>query len=75
VDEQGRTGTRDRYVLRVFNPTEETVEGEVALWFPVRRAAQVTMEEKHVRDLEVKDSRVISVTLASRQVMSILLEV
>jgi len=73
VDEYGKTGTRDRYVLRICNPTEETVEGEVALWFPVRSAAQVTMEEKHVRDLEVKENRVIPVSLASRQVASILL--
>ncbi|TVQ73488.1 MAG: hypothetical protein EA363_03160, partial [Balneolaceae bacterium] len=73
VDEHSRTGTRDRYVLRIYNPTEETVEGEVSLWFPVRSAAQVTMEEKHIRDLEVKNSRVIPVTLSSRQVMSIML--
>ncbi|TVQ74441.1 MAG: hypothetical protein EA363_01685, partial [Balneolaceae bacterium] len=73
VDEHGNTGTGDRYVLRIYNPTEETVEGEAALWFPVRSAAQVTMEEKHVRDLEVNKGSVIPVSLASRQVMSILL--
>jgi len=75
VDEDGRTGSRDRYVLRICNPTEDTVDGGVYLWFPVRSSVQVTMEEKHVRDLEVKDGRVIPVTLASRQVMSILLKV
>ncbi len=75
VDEDGRFGSRDRYVLRICNPTEETVEGEVTLRFPVRSAAQVTMEETHVRDLEVKDGHAVPVTLASRQIMSILLEV
>jgi|GEM_PF-58083 len=74
LDEYGRTGPRDRYVLRICNPTEKTVEGVVSLWVPVRSAAQVTMEEKHVRDLEIKDSRIIPVTLTSRQVISILLE-
>ena len=73
VDEHGKTGTRDRYVLRIYNPTGETVDGEVSLWFPVRSAVQVTMEERHVCDLEVKENRVIPVSLASRQVASILL--
>lgn len=75
VGEDGNTGSQDRYVVRVYNPTGKQVEGEVALWFPIRGAAQVTMEEKHVRDLEVKDSRVIPVSVASRQVMSILIEI
>ena len=86
VDEQGRSGSQEKsesqdqthphgsYVLRIYNPTDQPVDGEITFHFPVRRALQVTMEEKHICDLEVINGRTIKVQLSSRKIMSILLD-
>lgn len=79
VDEEGKLGHRRRFVLRIFNPTDHSVTGTVTSWFPVRKATQVTLEEKPVGSMVVQnipdgEGTSIAVTAQPKQILSILLE-
>ncbi|NUN71407.1 MAG: hypothetical protein HUU02_17050, partial [Bacteroidetes bacterium] len=56
-------GEEDCYILRLYNPTDETISGEVTTHAILRHVSLVTLEEKHLQDipLQYKDSFEITV--------------
>jgi len=45
-------------VVRLFNPTENTVKGAVSFWKPIRKAQWVNLNEKHLAHAEVRGNAV-----------------
>ncbi|MDZ7338663.1 MAG: glycosyl hydrolase-related protein [candidate division KSB1 bacterium] len=43
-----RSSRSDGLIVRVFNPTEETVDGSISFWRPVREARLVKLNEKPI---------------------------
>ncbi len=72
--ENGTKGPEGQFVLRLYNPSDRPVSGEITSWFPVKKATQLTLEEKPAGELSVREGRKISIDAASRQIVTILLE-
>lgn len=56
-------GSEDCFILRLYNPTDETISGEVSTHAILHHVSIVTLEEKHVEDIPLlfKDSFEITV--------------
>jgi alpha-mannosidase len=62
------------FVLRLYNPTSERLEGSVSLFRPLKSATLLTLEEKPVCSVALAGSNAFLVTAEPKQIMTVLLE-
>ena len=62
--------TEYTFVLRLYNPTDKTIEGSVKIEMPIVEVEKVTLEEKTMQSLTVTDSK-IHLTVKPKEIISI----
>jgi len=59
-------------IVRLYNPTERTVGGTLAMRMPVRKAEEVRMDETPVRELAVEGGRRVTIQgVGTRKVVTV----
>jgi len=56
------------FVLRIYNPTENYIEGKVELINKISRAEQVTLEEIYVKDIDLISDNSFPVSLKKKKI-------
>lgn len=64
----------NRYVLRMYNPTNKFIKGKICTSFTVRNAHYVTLEEKHSGELNFKKHTVV-IKAEPCSIVSVMIEV
>ena len=49
---------REGIIIRLFNPTDETVKGELSVGRPIRTCERVRLDEKTVQPCDIKNGRI-----------------
>ena len=62
---------RDSFIVRVFNPLETTVVGEIELFNPVSKAYQVNLNEERVADLVVENGKAITIKVGPHKIVTV----
>ncbi len=65
-----RSSRTDGLIVRVFNPTEEKVDGKITFWRPVRKAQFVKLSEKPIAPADVT-GRTVLLTAEKNKIVSI----
>ncbi|MHC1737592.1 MAG: glycoside hydrolase family 38 C-terminal domain-containing protein [Ignavibacteriaceae bacterium] len=58
------------FVLRLFNPTEKTVDEEIFFNIPVKRISEVTLEETDEKELKMSDHK-LALSIGSRKITTL----
>ncbi|HIJ64494.1 MAG TPA: hypothetical protein HPP77_00980 [Candidatus Hydrogenedentes bacterium] len=66
-----RAETRRAIVVRMFNPTSETVKGAVRTHWRVNQAFAVNLEEERQRELDLDDEHTIPIEVSKKKICSI----
>ncbi|MCX6137814.1 MAG: glycosyl hydrolase-related protein [Ignavibacteriales bacterium] len=66
--EDGKTNS---FVLRIYNPTETQLAGNVRFQFAIAHASVVTIEEKYVLAITLNDQHSFNVTIGSKKIQTI----
>ncbi|MFZ4622377.1 MAG: glycoside hydrolase family 38 C-terminal domain-containing protein, partial [Bacteroidota bacterium] len=65
---------KDQYVLRLYNPTETDISGTISTLLPIADASLLTLEEKVVSSISLKDKRSVPVHVGPKKIITILLQ-
>jgi alpha-mannosidase len=60
-------------IVRVFNPTEKTVNGSISFWKSIQKAEIVNLNEEYIADAEI-DGNMIRVTAAKNKILTFRIE-
>jgi mannosylglycerate hydrolase len=69
---KAESGAKDHYVLRVYNPTEETISGTISTQFQIVEASLLTLEEKVISMLPLKDKNTVKIDVGPKKISTIL---
>ncbi len=69
---RAESGEKDHYVLRVYNPTEETISGTISTQFQIAEASLLTLEEKIISMLPLKDKNTVKIDVGPKKISTIL---
>ncbi|MBD3225899.1 MAG: hypothetical protein GF313_14315 [Caldithrix sp.] len=68
---KARNGKPNQYILRLYNPTDQPVNGRITLSKLVKSAALVSLEEIEQQALNVLGSGVIEITVAAKKIVTL----
>ncbi len=74
VDENGETGDGNRFILRLFNPTDHDEEAEITFYKPIEKADLVTLEEKKMSAIDIKNGNRFSISAKPKEIITVRLE-
>jgi len=60
----------DGLIVRLFNPTEETISGAIRFWKPIAKANFVNLNERYVSPADVHEDR-ISITVTKNKIVTL----
>lgn len=63
--------SKDSFILRLYNPSDKSVSGSVRFFQPLKNAALVTLEEKHIKDLHIGKDNSIPVKAGKKEIVTI----
>jgi mannosylglycerate hydrolase len=66
-----RAEDRESCIVRVFNPTNKTIQGTIKLAGPVKQAFLVDLNETRKRKLAVEKSGVVKVSVGSNKIVTV----
>ena len=58
-------------ILRFFNPTEKKVAGTITLANEIRRVYEVSLEEKRLSGLELRDTHTLALAVAPKKIVTL----
>ena len=59
------------FILRLYNPTLKMVKGKVTSLFNIKKAAQVTLEEKEISEIKAANKNKIDVNVGSKKIVTL----
>ena len=62
---------RNSYILRVFNPTDKTLEGEIKTIMPVKRTFAVNLNEARESEISMSKPNIIRVEVGANKIYTI----
>lgn len=65
---------RQSYILRLFNPTDETVDTEISFFKEIRRACMTNLNEERIGDLKIEKDRKVRISAGQNKIITIELE-
>jgi alpha-mannosidase len=65
-----KSSRRESFVVRLFNPTEETVKGHIRFWHPVEKANYINLNEEIESEARV-DGDSIAVTAGKNKIITL----
>ncbi|MCS7052330.1 MAG: glycosyl hydrolase-related protein [Ignavibacterium sp.] len=63
-----KSENRDGFVLRIYNPTENDVEGKIEFFSKISKVEQVTLEEVFVKEINKLNDNSFPVSLAKKKI-------
>ena len=58
-----RAEDRESYILRIYNPTEEVINGEITLNVPFKKAFLTNLDEERQEELTVENESIVRVVV------------
>ncbi len=71
VNENGETGSGSKFVLRLFNPSDQFSKGTITFFRTIKKAELVTLEEKRVADIEVENGNSFNISAKPKEIFSV----
>jgi len=68
---QAEVKANNSFILRLYNPTEHEIQGQINFLFPLKAAEQVTLEEKFVKKITITDSKQLEVEVARKRILTL----
>jgi alpha-mannosidase len=62
---------RNAFIIRLFNPTEKTLKAKINCAFDIKRARTVTLEEKPLDNLNVSNSKNVTLNIPMKKIVSL----
>ncbi|MDZ7265609.1 MAG: glycosyl hydrolase-related protein [candidate division KSB1 bacterium] len=59
------------FILRLYNPTNAGIQGTISLYFGIKAAYQVTLEEKFIKKVKVVDQREIEIMVPKKKILTL----
>ncbi|MHC4122036.1 MAG: glycoside hydrolase family 38 N-terminal domain-containing protein [Planctomycetota bacterium] len=65
---------RESFVMRLFNPTSKTIEGEITVAAEIKKAHLCTLNEERINVIEILNNNQLNVTVPAGKILTIELE-
>jgi len=62
---------KESYIMRLYNPTGECIEGEISLYANIKEAYLVNMNEEVLKELDVANQHSVHIKVESNKIVTI----
>ena len=62
---------RDSYIVRLFNPTDEKIEGQIKVFADIKKVYLTTLNEERISELKVEQQNMVKICALRNKIVTV----